>query len=246
MSFLIFAIEAADRDSRIQYFVWLVLALSCKWYVGIPVAFYGLILWKAGNRQIGKPTLLLGIFWSLAAMLILLPIFAPQGQEAVQARATITTYLTSRFKQLDLRSTWFLRLGNAIIVALPAVIVLGWRSPLWLLPAAAVGIPALLSSGFGPAFSYRTHHYAVAVPFLMSAIVFGAYRLRQREGTAADEVELKKYRWNGRVLLTFVALLIFHIAFVDSPLNPNFYLAKDGSATGLDIGKYGIIDRDNY
>lgn len=128
---------------------------------------------------------------------------------------------------------------------MPALIVLGWRAPWWLIPADIIALPALMSSGYGPSFSYRTHHYAAAVPFLMVAIIYGAARLRQRQNNAADKLSRKRYEWRKRVVLTLVVTLVFTIAFVDTPLSPRFYFNSMGSGEGLDVSRYGVTARDN-
>ena len=246
MAFLLFAIEAADRRARNQYFIWIFLSLLCKWYVGIPVALLGLIIWLKWNKKVGLTTVIGGAFWSGFALLILLPLFAPAGSDAILARATVGTYIASRFAGLDFQATGILRLAHFVIVALPAVVVLGWRAPLWLIPASSVIAPALLSSGFGPAFSYRTHHYAVAVPFLMASIVYGAEKLYLLHQNARTSSEKRKTGWKGRIVLTFVVTLIFHAAFVDSPLNPRFFLSAEASGQGLDESRYGVSGRDKF
>ena len=246
MALLIFAIEAADRRAWTQYFIWIALSLLCKWYVGVPVIFLGLIIWLKWDKRLGLITAILGLLWSGFTLLILLPLFAPSGAEAIMARATIGTYISSRFIGLDLPTTGIIRFVNAIIVMVPAVIVLGWRANLWLIPALAVIVPALLSSGFGPSYSYRTHHYAVAVPFLMASIIYGAEKLYRRQQSARTEVERRNAGWKGRIILTFAVTLIFHVAFVDSPLNPQFYLSKEARGQGLDNARYGVTERDRF
>jgi hypothetical protein len=239
-----FALEALDRKAWQSYYIWLILALSCKWYIGFAAMALGLILYVLGERKMGLVTAGLGIGWVIISFLIIRPFYAPIGNEAAEARATLSTYFLSRFNIEHLQATIILRLVNAVIVLMPALIVLGWRAPLWLIPAGIIALPALMSSGFGPSFSYRTHHYAAAVPFLMAAIVYGAARLRQRQDNAFDELSRKRYEWRKRVMLTLVVTLVFTIAFVDTPLSPRFYFKSMGSGEGLDVSRYGVTARD--
>ncbi|NJN53474.1 MAG: DUF2079 domain-containing protein [Anaerolineae bacterium] len=90
-------------------------------------------------------------------------VFAPT--ESVQAAATTGGYVSYYFSQLgQIGQTVPLRLAHGLIVFAP-VVLLAWRAPLWLLPAAAVALPTLISNGPGPTYDYRYHHYALAVPF---------------------------------------------------------------------------------
>jgi uncharacterized membrane protein len=246
MPWLLFALEALDRRAWRSFALWTVLALSCKFYVAVPVAVLGGLLWWQGERRAGLVTAAGGLLWGGLAFFVILPLFAPAGPEAEQARATAATYLGSRFADLDLAATGVLRLVNLVIVTMPAVIVLGWRAPLWLLPAASIIFPALLSSDLGPSFSYRTHHYAVAVPFLLAAIIYGADRVRQQWLQAATPAEQRRHPWRGRLFLTLLVTLIFNIGFVDTPFSPQYYLAAEGSGQGRDYNRYGRLPRDAF
>ena len=239
MPFLIFAIDAFDRKAWRVYGVWLMLALSCKFYVAAPVAALGAVAWWQGQRRAGIFSIVLALVWGAVAFLVIRPFFAPD--ETVQAAATTGGYLSYYFSQLgEIGPTLPARLANGLIVIAP-VLLLVWRAPLWLLPVAAVVLPTLISNGPGPTYDYRYHHYALAVPFLLAAAVYGAERMQQVEQFANN-----RSLWLGRIRLTFDLALVLSMLLVNTPLSPFFYFAGPGSGRGLDGSGYGRIPRDDF
>ncbi len=234
MPLLLFALDALDRQAQRSYFFWLVLALSCKFYVAVPVAALGVILWWHGQKRLGWGTLMLAVAWGVVVFGVIRPYFAPP--EATYVEATTRSYLSYYFGQLNLTLTGALRLSNAVIVYAP-VLLLAWRAPRWLLPATAVILPVLLSSGPGPSFDFQYHHYALGVPFLMMALIAGAEQLHQ-------DVPSSRH-WQKRLAMAFCLTLILNSFLVNSPLNVRFYQAQPGSGFGLDtLAGYGRTDRD--
>jgi len=235
MPLLLFAIDAADRDpgSR-QYWFFLLLALGSKFYVAAPVAAMGFVFWVQGKRRLGVQTALLAAVWGGLAFFVVRPLFAPA--ETAGTAATTGGFLSFYFGRVDsLGSTFMLRLTNAVVVLGP-VVPLAWAAPSWLLPALAVAVPTLVSSGPGPTFDYRYHHYALAVPFLVVAAVYGAAAMRKRADSA----------WRGRLLLTLILTATFNILLVDTPLSPLFHLAQPGSGHGMTSTGYGHTERDHF
>lgn len=232
MPFLLFALDNLDRRHSLRYAFWLLLALSCKFYIAAPVAALGFVGWWQGQRRLGLATIALGVTWGIVTFFLLRPLFAPAGETSA---ATSSGYLSYYFGQFELiRQTALPRLVHGII-ALGPVILLAWRAPIWLLPAGATILPTLLSVGPGPAYDYRFHHYALAVPFLMAAAIYGTAAMRQRQEP-----------WRGRLALSLLLLLFFHAALVDTPLNPFFYTTRPGSGQGLDETGYRQTARDSF
>ena len=243
-AFLMFAVEAADRRGWRSYTAWVLLALSCKFYVAAPVAALGMVLWLKGERRAGFATALAATLWGLIAFFAVRAYFAPPAAEVAQAvnvQASALGYLTSRFDFTFIGQTVVIRLVHAVIILMPALLLLAWRAPLWLLPAAVVTIPALLSSDFGPSFSYRTHHYALAAPFLVTAVLYGA--AKQRNDLSPPG---KRPAWQGRILLTLFMVLVFNLAFIDTPLSPQFYLDRPALDQGQSSTRFGVIPRDAF
>ena len=242
---LLFAIEAADRHAWRSYAVWTLLALTCKFYVAIPIAALGMVLWLRGERKAGGATIIAAALWGAVMFLGVHSAFMPPPVEAAQGiniQTTPLAYLANRFQLQFMLDTAVLRLVNGVIVCMPALILLGWRAPLWLLPAAAVVGPVLISSGFGPSFSYRTHHYALAVPFLVVAVLMGA---AQQVGSSPSP-PARRPAWQGRILLTLFTTLVFNVAFVDSPLSPQFYGERPSLEQGLSSTRFGVTPRDTF
>jgi uncharacterized membrane protein len=237
---LLFALDAQEREDRRAYWVWLLLALSCKFYVAVPVGALGVVLWLKGKRSLGAATALIAVAWFALTFFVVRSWFA--SPEADRVFSTSEGYIGFYFGQIlrDLRSSWVPRLLTAVIVFLPGL-WLGWRAPLWWLPTCAVGLPVLLSSGPGPSYSYRYHHYALTVPFTLYAMIRGAAVLRRKQGETP--VGRRSGRlWQGEVWLTLGITLMFTVALVDMPLNPRFWLAPP--AVGLDPWAYGQTPRD--
>ncbi|MBK7896067.1 MAG: DUF2079 domain-containing protein [Anaerolineaceae bacterium] len=234
MPLLLFALDSLDRQAGRTYFFWLALALSCKFYVAVPVAALGAMLWWYGQKQTGWQTFLLAAVWGGVAFGVIRPYFAPP--DAVYVEATARSYIGYYFSQLNLAQTGALRLSNAVIVFAP-VLLLAWRAPRWLLPATAVILPVLLSSGPGPSFDFQYHHYALGVPFLMMGLIEGTATLRQSSRSPSG--------WQRRLAIAFLLTLLLNSFLVNTPLNPKFYQPQPGSGAGLDtLAGYGRTARD--
>jgi uncharacterized membrane protein len=237
MPMLLWALEAADRRAWRAYALWLMLALSLKFYVAVPVATLSLVLWRRGERRAGVWTGLLALTWGLATVLIVRPIFASQVSEPVVS--SILDYLSYYFTRPDqLGAEILLRGVNAVIVFGPILLLIR-KAPIWLLPAAAIAVPALLSTGPGPAYDYRYHHYALTVPFLVVGSIYGAGRMREKPPTKG-----RAPAWQNRIWLSLILVLVFNAALVDTPLNPRFYGSVFNEGTGLKSTGYGISSRD--
>lgn len=245
LPFLMFAIEAADRRAWRSYTAWLLLALLCKFYVAAPVMVMGVVLWLKGERRAGLVTAVAAGTWGLFAFFVIRALFAPPAAEAalaVNVQASAAGYFFNRFQLAYVWDTAIIRLVHGVIVLMPALLLLGWRAPLWLLPAAVIIIPALVSNGFGPSFSYRTHHYVLAVPFLVTAVLMGAAKQRQQGQPQVSAGQ--RPAWQGRILLTLLVVIIFNLAFIDTPLSPTFYLDRPELGQGLSTTRFGVTSRD--
>lgn len=237
--FLLFALDAMDRKAWRNYSIWLILALSCKFYVAVPVIALGAVLLLKGERKAGTRTILLAGIWGALAFFVIRPFFA--SPEAAQTGASIGYYFDHYFNQFfTIDHTLLARLSNGLIVFAP-ILLLAIRAPLWLLPAAAVALPVMFSNGPGPSYDYRYHHYALAVPFLMTTAVYGLANLRQKAESANPPQKWQSYAW-----ITFILTLVFSILLVSTPLSPLFYLSQPGSGLGLDDSGYGQTDRDSF
>lgn len=222
MPLMLFVINALDSKDWYAYAFWLVLALSCKVYVAIPVVVLGVSLWLMGQRKEGILTALVGVLWGMMVVLLIRPMFAPPSS-ATYAQKSVVDYLVFYF-DLDyqaLTSTFFARLLVLGIIYLPVAIYTS-RSFLWMLPAFAVIFPALISNGPGPSYHYVYHHYALAVPFFLAAVVYGAERLRRR-GLTIRGLSGHLDSWRLSLGFALVVTLCINVFAVDTPFSPSFW-----------------------
>lgn len=240
MPLLMFMLNALDRRTWRSYALWLALALSCKFYVAAAVVALGIVLYLKKDRRVALCTLLAGLTWGSLAFL-LRPVFSPPG--VVEVQASTSGYLSFYFGQMQrlLNPTIISqRFLTALVVFMPAL-WLGWRALIWLAPASVIALPSLLSVGSVTASDYRFHHYAITVPFLMTAIVYGAAALRQRQ-RHTDLGQHIRRPWRAELYMTLSITLLFTITLVDTPLNPLFWIAPPG--WGRDERAYGHTPRD--
>lgn len=241
---LLFAFNALDRRSWWGYGVWLVLALSCKFYVALPVCILGIILHFTGERRIGMVTAVSAVLWAGLTLLIIRPYFALQDVNLVHS--TLTGYVGHYFgrtAELLTSSELPARLLVIFIVLLPAM-WLGYRAVKWWLPALAIVIPAVMSKGLTvSSFGFRFHHYAIAVPFLMAAVVFGASSLREQP-IGENKKRQTKRSWKMETGMTFALTLLFTVILIDIPLNPLFWISPPG--WGNSSIAYGRTERDAF
>jgi len=233
MPLLLFAFEAVDRRGLRAYAIWLILALACKFYVSVPVAAFGLVLYASGQRRVGAFTAIAGGAWIVIVFLVIRPHFAPDVH--VPPEATTLGYFEVYFGRVrELFTTPGMlvpRLLTAFIVFAPGL----WLSrfaPKWLVPAVAVGLPALATAGLVAAYDYRFHHYALVVPFILFASIEGAAHLRQR----------KSVHWLLDVGMQAAIVVLFGTIFVDTPLSPFYWASPPG--WGRDAWAYGVTARD--
>ncbi len=239
MPLLFFALDALDRRAWKSYALWLALALSCKFYVALPVTVLGIVLWLQGERRIGVYTASAGVAWGLLAFFVVRPLFTPpSGGEIATTTSGYLTYYFGEWHQ-TIGSTLVARAVVAFIVFFPLAGVV-WKALLWLLPALVVALPALLSTGPGPSYYYGYHHYALVVPFLMLATIYGLQQL-------PTEVKVDRHSFQLRIRDIFLGIsllltLVFNSFFVDTPLNAGFWSGAEGR--GLAPAKYGRTGRD--
>jgi uncharacterized membrane protein len=244
MPLLLFALEALDRRAWRAYALWLALALSCKFYVAVAVAGLGLLLWLQGSRRAGAYTVLAAVIWGGLAFFGIRALFAPA--EAALVKATPTSYLTYYFGQFqDIVNSLSPRIAVALLVYLPALPAVTRKNLVWFLPPTLIAMPVLLSTGPGPSFDYRYHHYALAVPFLVTAVVTGVGQLRQRHQQATTNRRLFS-PWQLRLIVVTLITLSLNAALVDTPFNPQFYDRPPGSSMGLAEFGFTISPRDQF
>ncbi|NJM06337.1 DUF2079 domain-containing protein, partial [Candidatus Gracilibacteria bacterium] len=234
LPFLLFALDALDRRAWRSYTLWLVLALSCKFYVAVPVAILGLVIWRYdGQRRVGLLTTAAAGAYAVLAFFVIRPLFTTATTSAAHRGLNYVSFYFGQFQELV--ATVDQRVLSAMIVFGPALF-LAWRAWPCLLPAVPLALVALLSTGPGGGFDYRSHHYALVVPFIILAVVYAASSLR----VLAPGKRVRN--WRADLVMTTLIVLIAHAAFVDSLLSPFAYIGIPGR--GFDPSVYGITARD--
>ncbi len=238
MPLLLFAIDALDRRAWRSYALFVALALSCKFYVALPVALLGVMAWWCyRERRIACLTVGAAVVYGLVAFFVIRPLFTTEYTPAAQSGLNYLAYYFGGLEQA--LKTWRDRRLHAFVVFGPALLLIwaGWR---WLVPALPVSTAALLSTGPGPAYAYWFHHYALVVPFIMMAAIVGAAELA---GSRFRPAVPPWRRWLALLLvvITTLAVLMTTRKYVDTPLNPKFWYAP---GLGLDDQAFGRTSRD--
>ncbi len=235
MPLFFFALEALERGKERRYFFWIALALVSKVYVAYAVMLLGGLLFLRGKRRIGILTVGIALLWGAAAFFFVRPWFAAHYGLPVQSYDNYAAYYFGQTLAL-LGETWMERLLMGMLILLPLFPAV--REAPWEVLAVAASIaPVLLSSGPGPRYSYKYHHFALSVPFVVLAILAAAERMRQTERRIGP--------WPAWTLFLTTALIIIvglNMELSDTPLSPSFWVKEPGH--GLDAWKYGRTERD--
>jgi len=242
MPLVLFAIDALDRRAWRTYGLWLCLALSCKIYVAAPVTALGVTLWLTGRRKAGLATTSLGLIWGSGGFFIVRPLFAPSV--ANEFTTTLASYMEVYFGTMgqDILTTALPRLLIAGIIfaplCLPSMFALQWS-----LPVLAIALPALLSTGLGPSYHYKHHHYAIFVPFALVNIVYGIQALHQNTGFFVKLLRRWGFiPWRFSLNVALMLTLILNVLLVNTPFNPQFWRGNLGQ--GFDELSYQRTSRD--
>lgn len=237
MPFLLFALQALDVRAWRRYFIFIALALSCKFYVALPVLLLGgIIWWQYGERKIAIWTATIGLVYGVVTFLVVRPLFTTDQTSEVHRGFN---YIIFYFGQIaEYQNTLTDRILSALIIFGP-VMFIAWRGWRWLLPGLPVAAAALLSTGPGGSYDYRYHHYAIVVPFIIMAAIDGARRMREDEQAGRK----RRRNWRGDVGLTCGIVMIVSFLLVDTPFNPLFW--SGGPGYGLSSSVYGVIPRDD-
>lgn len=236
MPLLLWAIDAFDRRAARAAALWVGLSLLCKVYVAVPVAALGtyLFLW-GGQRRAGLITAGVAGLYGALVFLVVRPRFASAGGVHIA-----NDYINHYFGATEtLLATSGERALAALVVVGPALF-LAWRGWPWLLMAAPLIGAVLVSTGPGAGYHYAYHHYALAVPFMVMAVIDGAARLR--DVAAAAPPDAKARSWRADLIFTTVVVGLTSALLVDQPLNPTFWMGLPGR--GIDPSAYGVIARD--
>ncbi len=235
MPLFFFALEALDREDERAYFLWIALALVSKVYVAYAVALLGGLLFLRGKRRVGALTVAVAVAWGAVAFFLIRPWFAARYGLPVQSYDNYAAYYFGQTLAL-LGETWAERLLMGLLILLPLLPAL--RVAPWEVLAVAASIaPVLLSSGPGPRYSYKYHHFALSVPFVVMAVLAAAERMRRRRSRVGTMPA-----WSLFLVTTLIITAGLNVELSDTPLSPAFWKAEPGH--GMDAWKYGRTERD--
>ncbi len=188
LPFLLWAIWAAATRHNAVLIVMVVLACATKEHVGLAVMFLGIwMTFSLGRRRAGPVTALGGLLWSVIAVAVVIPAFAPEGGTSIaedrygalgsSPGGLLRTIVTDPVLVVETIMTrermWFVL---AILVPLLGLSLLSPLLALGALPELALNL--LSSRSEQHAIEY--HYGAVMVPFLVAAAIDGYGRLMRR------------------------------------------------------------------
>ncbi|MBV9788545.1 MAG: DUF2079 domain-containing protein, partial [Chloroflexi bacterium] len=185
------------------------------------------------RRQLGIAVCVTAVVYAIIAVLIIRPIYA------TVASGDSGHYLRFYFGGLLTMGVLGVleRFVHVLAVLLPSALLCWWGR--WTaLPALALILPAVLSTGPGAGYAWSYHHYAAAVPFIVAGSIVGAQVRRDR--ITNPRLRVREARAAG--LLFLATTLIFHVGLNDTPLGITYWRAELGS--GRDASNYGVTSRD--
>lgn len=246
MPLLLWMLDALDGGAWRRFWLLLGLSLLCKFYIFAPIGALGLTLLATNpgylasalqdrrrRQRIGLAVCAAAGVYGALALFGIRPLFttAASAHGGDYARYYFGGLLTLGLADLLDRAV------NLLAVLLPSALLWWWAR--WAaLPALAIIIPAVLSTGPGASYAWSYHHYAAAVPFIVAASIIGASRRLDR--IRNPRLRVREARTAG--LLFLIASLIMHVGLNDTPLGLSFWRAEPG--TGLDSSGYRPTARD--
>lgn len=202
---LLGAVYFFEANRKVWFWVFVVLALSCREDAALPVM--GLGLWAATRRRYwtGAAVAALGLVWLFAATTMIIPYFRGEPYSHLRRYDHLGNTVAEILLAIVLKPVTVLSTVLSVkrLVYLVAILVpfafLPLLAPLALLPA----LPALLENllGWDPVlFHHRNQYNSFILPFLAVAAVLGWQRLLAWKGVAVARTAL------GVALLLSLAL----------------------------------------
>ncbi len=210
MPLLAWALDALSARRWRRYYVFVALALLCKIYVVVPVFALGGVLWWKGARKHGQGTMLIALAWSIVLVLLHVRYSIPYGNNDGSSLGYLS-FLLSRFQNYG-SVAWMGRLITVLVVLAPLLFIASWHeAKIWLVPALSVFVPAFLTAG---AYFYMHHHYALAVPFFVSAII----------GLPVEDTSVSGVTVPRKGVLALEVVVMLNVYFVAVLLAGNFFV----------------------
>jgi len=186
--FILWAIWAAATRHNAVFVIAVVLACATKEHVGVSIALLGVWMTVAlGRRRAGPATIAGGLLWSIVAVTLVIPHFAPGGSSVIgedrygelgsTPGGLLRTIVTDPLLVVQTIAT--ADRGSFVLALFLPLLGLSLLSPLLLLGAVPELMLNLLSSR-PEQHSIEYHYGAVMVPFLVAAAIDGYARLSRR------------------------------------------------------------------
>jgi uncharacterized membrane protein len=183
VTLLLFAMLAIDRRKFAWFYACAAGAAFCKEDMVLAVLVLGLIVYFLYDRRAGKIVSIASFFYFLAAVLVLIPAFAPEGYQYSGRLGQFGKTPFEALKNMVLRPvrTFSIlatreNLRYVFDLLLPVAFLCVF-APAYLLPA----LPAFLIniiSDFQPQHTIGFQYTAGIIPFVFIGVVFGLRRIR--------------------------------------------------------------------
>ena len=243
MPLILFAIYYFYKKDIIKFSLFVLLSLACKIYVVIPISVFGLILFFKNKKREALITFILSAIW-IGFVFFVRHRISGEGI-LVEASSQVTGYAKGYFTEIfDKAAVTNVadRVVHLIIVILPALF-LGYKSLIWMAPGLIITFSVLLSSGPGPSYDYRFHHYALAVPFFILSIIEGASKFSKKGTSQGNKNNFLKPNLQNNLRLTFIMAILFNLGFVQTPLSFRFYTSPYLGSNEVPVFSFEPRDR---
>ncbi|MHB8894863.1 MAG: DUF2079 domain-containing protein [Candidatus Geothermincolia bacterium] len=240
-AFLLFAFLAIDKKRFIWFYVLCFLTVITKEDMALPVLVLGIVVYFLYDKRAGKIVTLGSIVYFVAAVVFLIPHFAPAGYQYTGRLKAFGTTTGAAIKNFFLHPRHTLSVLASrenlryIFDLLLPVAFLSVFAPVYLLPA----LPAFfvnIISDFQPQHTI-TYQYAVAIiPFVFIALIFGLKRFsRWSEGAYRS-----RFVMGGIVVVVLACSLAGNFYFGPSPLAAEFRTANYGTDKHITAIRKGL------
>lgn len=178
-SFLLFAFYFLLEKRYIFYFIFILLALSCKEEISLLILALGIYVYFKHNRKVGIATSLMGALWFMLAFGIIIPHFSSNHEN----KFLVERYSYHGGSQKDILKSFLTRPGLTLINLLDyhklvyfLYLILPWGALVIFSPFILLALPSFLIyvfSNFWPMYSGGYQYSSVMVFYLAIGTILG-------------------------------------------------------------------------
>lgn len=239
--FLLFAFLAIDKRSFGWFYALCVLTVITKEDMALPVLVLGIVVYFLYDKRAGAMAAIGSAVYFLAAVLLLIPWFAPAGY---QYSSRLTAFGSTTGEAVK---NFFLKPRNTLgVIAtrenlryffdlLAPVAFLSFFAPVFLLPA----LPAFLVnviSDFQPQHTIFQQYTVAIIPFVFIAVVFGLKRF----GKWSEGAFRPGFVTGGVVAVVLACSIAGNFYLSPSPISAEFRGASYGSDRHITAMRRGL------